>query len=176
MSLLVEDAGGEVEEIVSEENGILISAMLRQYFMALRTVGKWRYLDASHWDNVVSRCQTLSEHLSDSYTKKGGKLREKLPETGAWGVWLKRRAGFQAKPENDDSGFEDEDEDGDEADDDRLETEVLLMKKFFAKWATAARVKTSTCDSMGSEEINVDWTRVIAPVLEGRIKRIGSES
>ncbi|CAI4213186.1 unnamed protein product [Parascedosporium putredinis] len=174
--LLVEDAGGEVEEIVSEENGILISAMLRQYFMALRTVGKWRYLDASHWDNVVSRCQTLSEHLSDSYTKKGGKLRAKLPETGAWGVWLQRRAGFQAKPENDDSGFEDEDEDGDGADDDRLETEVLLMKKFFAKWAAVARVKTSTCDSMGSEEINVDWTRVIAPVLEGRIKRIGSES
>lgn len=41
--LLIESEGGEAEEIVSEENGILISMMLRQYFMSLRVMGQWKY-------------------------------------------------------------------------------------------------------------------------------------
>lgn len=40
-SLLYEALGGEAEEIVSDENGILISMLLRQYFMSLRTLGLW---------------------------------------------------------------------------------------------------------------------------------------
>ncbi|PKS06028.1 hypothetical protein jhhlp_007862 [Lomentospora prolificans] len=167
-SLLVEDAGGEIEEIVSEENGILISAMLRQYFMALKTVGKWKYLDSDHWDAVVNRCCEDQKHPAPKKHTYGNQ--KKPAPTGAWEVWLRRRAGFYLKPENDDSGFE-EDSDSDE-EEDRVNTEVLLMKKFFAKWAAAANVKTSTCDSVAAEEIDVDWTRVIAPVLEGRIKMI----
>lgn len=42
-SLLIEEEGGKAEEIVSEENGILISMMLRQYFMSLRVMGQWKY-------------------------------------------------------------------------------------------------------------------------------------
>lgn len=45
-SLLIEAEGGSAEEIVSEENGILISMLLRQYFMSLRVVGKW-----NNWGN-----------------------------------------------------------------------------------------------------------------------------
>jgi 5'-nucleotidase len=41
-SLLIEAEGGKAKEIVSEENGILISMMLRQYFMSLRAVGQWK--------------------------------------------------------------------------------------------------------------------------------------
>lgn len=57
-SLLVQSEGGEVEEIVSEENGMMISAILRQYFMSLKVMGKWRRMSASlhkHWDSVHSR-------------------------------------------------------------------------------------------------------------------------
>lgn len=51
-SLLVEPEGGECEEVVSEENGMLISAILRQYFMSLTVLAKWSgwcpSMD-SHW-------------------------------------------------------------------------------------------------------------------------------
>jgi len=54
-SLLVRSEGGAAEEIVSEENGILISMILRQYFMSLKVMGKWRRWSPSlhrHWDSV----------------------------------------------------------------------------------------------------------------------------
>jgi hypothetical protein len=41
-SLLVEPEGGECQEIVSEENGVLISTILRQYFLSLKILGKWK--------------------------------------------------------------------------------------------------------------------------------------
>lgn len=57
-SLLVQSEGGEIEELISEENGMLISAILRQYFLSLKVMGKWRRMSASlhkHWDGVHSR-------------------------------------------------------------------------------------------------------------------------
>ncbi|GLB12163.1 hypothetical protein AtubIFM57258_009441 [Aspergillus tubingensis] len=54
-SLLVQSEGGEVEEIVDEESGILISTLLRQYFLSLRVLGRWRRWGPSmtrHWSNV----------------------------------------------------------------------------------------------------------------------------
>ncbi|KAL9094121.1 MAG: hypothetical protein Q9165_003536 [Trypethelium subeluteriae] len=54
-SLLVHSEGGTAEELVSEENGILISMLLRQYFMSLKVLGKWRRWGASmgrHWGGV----------------------------------------------------------------------------------------------------------------------------
>ena len=56
-SLLVRSEGGLAEEIVSEENGILISMILRQYFMSLKVLGKWRRWGPSlhrHWNGVHS--------------------------------------------------------------------------------------------------------------------------
>ena len=49
-SLLVQPEGGECEELVSEENGILISAMLRQYFMSLTVLARW-----SRWGPSLDR-------------------------------------------------------------------------------------------------------------------------
>ncbi|EEH16725.1 hypothetical protein PABG_06812 [Paracoccidioides brasiliensis Pb03] len=57
-SLLVKSEGGEAEEIVSEEMGMLISTMLRQYFLSLKVLGKWHRLSPSmhrHWDEVNER-------------------------------------------------------------------------------------------------------------------------
>ncbi|KAA8630331.1 hypothetical protein SMACR_07294 [Sordaria macrospora] len=55
-SLLIKSEGGECEEVVSEENGILISMLLRQYFMALKALDKWAFWGADedkHWGTVV---------------------------------------------------------------------------------------------------------------------------
>ncbi|KAJ5308580.1 hypothetical protein PENANT_c044G01168 [Penicillium antarcticum] len=54
-SLLVQSEGGEVEELVDEENGVLISTILRQYFLSLKVLGKWNRWSASlrrHWGTV----------------------------------------------------------------------------------------------------------------------------
>lgn len=60
-SLLVQSEGGEIEELVSEENGMMISAILRQYFLSLKVMGRWRRMSVSlhkHWDTVHSRLHT----------------------------------------------------------------------------------------------------------------------
>lgn len=54
-SLLVKSEGGEVEEIVCEENGVMISTILRQYFMSLKVLGRWQNWSVSlnrHWGTV----------------------------------------------------------------------------------------------------------------------------
>lgn len=54
-SLLVKSEGGDVEELVCEENGVLISTILRQYFLSLKVLGKWRRWSPSlrrHWGLV----------------------------------------------------------------------------------------------------------------------------
>ena len=51
-----------------------------------------------------------------------------------------------------------------------MDFEVLLMRKFWTRWAVRAGVKASVCDPATEKEMTVDWTRTIAQVLEGRIK------
>lgn len=66
-SLLVKSEGGEAEELVSEENGILISMIMRQYFMSLKAIGKWR-----RWGpNMGKHWKRVNERLHE-----GGKVRE----------------------------------------------------------------------------------------------------
>ena len=51
----MQSEGGDAEEIVSEENGILISMLLRQYFLSLKVLRRWTKLEPSmgrHWNRV----------------------------------------------------------------------------------------------------------------------------
>lgn len=187
-SLLVKSEGGEAEEIIEEENGILISAMLRQYFMALRTVGQWKHL-SDHWVNVVENCETPISPIREgaygfpSMDNLAAYLpvpdRAKVTEDSAdpWSKFLKRRFKVNAKPvhENVDSEVEDDDSDEDARDGgDQLDFEILLMRKFWTRWALKTGVKASICDPLKEGEFSVDWTRCIAPVVDGRIKMIES--
>ena len=57
-SLLAKSEGGEAEEVVSEENGVLISTILRQYFLSLKVIGKWGNRNSSlrsHWASIQER-------------------------------------------------------------------------------------------------------------------------
>ena len=59
-SLLVQPEGGEAEEVVSEENGILISMMLRQYFLSLKVLRRWKKVNPAlkqHWKEVQENLQ-----------------------------------------------------------------------------------------------------------------------
>ncbi|KAG6293948.1 hypothetical protein E4U46_006962 [Claviceps purpurea] len=192
-SLLVKSEGGTAHEIVDEENGILISAMLRQYFMALRTVGKWTCL-SDHWANVAEQANvplspTLERHRPD-IPGGGDQVHEETRSAGAsWKTFLHRRLGLNKEPldENEDDGDDvvgdatapagadsgaevaglDEDLD--------VDLEMLLLRKFWARWVRKAGVQATVCDPLRDEDCAVDWTRVIAPVVEGRIRMVGGE-
>jgi 5'-nucleotidase len=151
--------------------------MLRQYFMGLRTVGQWKDL-SPHWQHVVDRCQSRAESgkVWQKPTIKVAASAAKSddePTSQTWQEWFSECLGWDTKPMDDD-GESDNDEPAEEAQAkkiEKVETELLLMRKFFSKWATKAGVHACLCDSQ--EDCSVDWTRVIAPVLEGRIKMVG---
>ncbi|WZH47990.1 Metallo-dependent phosphatase-like protein [Fusarium acuminatum] len=196
-SLLVKSEGGDAEEIIDEENGILISAMLRQYFMGLLTVGRWKNL-AQHWVKVAQTCETPVSPTRTTFNVDFPNLKsleEKLPKDkrtesvtkdtkDPWGRFLKRRFSINVKPhdENDSSDEEvpekakREIEDPEDPDGTKLDREILLMRKFFAKWALKAKVKTSICDPLKEGEYTVDWTTCIAPVIDGRIIMTGAST
>lgn len=54
-SLMLEGHGGTAKSIVSDENGMLISMILRQYFMSLKVLGKWKLFGngmSGHWGKI----------------------------------------------------------------------------------------------------------------------------
>ncbi|KAH7324932.1 5'-nucleotidase [Stachybotrys elegans] len=168
-SLLVQSEGGDAEELVDEESGMLISTMIRQYFMGRRTIGQWSHL-SSHWVNVAETTDTGSPTAT---THDGGDGFVPKPlaraDSHRWEDFLKRRMGLDRKPlDDDDSSDESAEEDADA----QLDFETLLMRKFWSRWALKAKVKGSVCDSLKEGEYSVDWTRVVAPELEGRIKMV----
>ena len=84
------------------------------------------------------------------------------------------------------SGSESEDPDADEDDDDGpmydsrvpiqfSQRELEVIRKVMKKWWRVAGLKGSpkACDELGGGEFQINWTKAIAPRLEGRIKEIG---
>ncbi|KAL3960639.1 hypothetical protein ACCO45_005756 [Purpureocillium lilacinum] len=191
-SLLVVSEGGEAEELVDEENGILISTMLRQYFMGLRTVGQWKKLSA-HWVGVAEEADVPKSPSSPRANRSAEAAalpahahKEVESSSESWREFLLRRLGLRKKPLDDD---EDDHFDphrdttsssgnsnGEESDstDDKMDFQILLMRKFWARWAARAGVKSCVCDS-AQGDCTVDWTRVIAPCVEGRIRMVGGD-
>jgi 5'-nucleotidase len=184
--LLVESEGGQAEEIIDEENGILISAILRQYFMSLRTIGQWKHL-SEHWLKVAENCQTpireapLSpDTFWSSEGFSGGAPRRNIVKEALstdtseeWRKFLLKRFGLNLKPLNDDddsSSDEGEDEDGVE----KMHFELLLMRKFWSRWVNKTNLHGLPGHAVDDGDFAVDWTRVIAPVVEGRIKIVSS--
>ncbi|KAK5272344.1 hypothetical protein LTR99_001735 [Exophiala xenobiotica] len=162
-SLLVQSEGGQAEEIVSEENGILISMMLRQYFMSLKIMGKWKHWGKSlnrHWKGVQKDLHETHPVVEPVRADEDGSLKRKRTGT------------FTTTTPLDDS----EDEEGHhrvvQVPDKWSDRELSIIRKVMRKWRRLAGLKgeSKCCDRMDEEELQVDWTRAIAPRLEGRIK------
>ncbi|KAK7894335.1 hypothetical protein LTR67_006096 [Exophiala xenobiotica] len=162
-SLLVQSEGGQAEEIVSEENGILISMMLRQYFMSLKIMGKWKHWGKSlnrHWKGVQKDLHETHPVVEPARAEEDGSLKRKRADT------------FTTTTPLDDS----EDEEGHhqvvQVPDKWNDRELSIIRKVMRKWRRLAGLKgeSKCCDRMDEEELQVDWTRAIAPRLEGRIK------
>ncbi|KAI1087516.1 Metallo-dependent phosphatase [Rostrohypoxylon terebratum] len=181
-SLLIEEEGGKAEEIVSEENGILISMMLRQYFMSLRVMGQWKYWGNSmgrHWNHVTSK-------VNESHTHHDPTTSPASPSTPAeasgWDNWTpqkirERKSSIVRADESDD---EDNEKSYDKKQEpipeiEAIDKEMQIMRRVFAKWARIAHVESGLGEELKDGEFEVDWTRAIAPRIEGRIICVGGE-
>ena len=164
-SLLVKSEGGDAEEIVSEENGILISMILRQYFMSLKVLGKWRRWSPSlhrHWDNVN---QSLHQ---------GGKVREarELNKGSSHHRDDSVRAHHHAaRMVNDrlvDSDTEEEEngrESPEVSEKDRKERELQIMRWVTKRWMNVANIRRQSVamvDEHHDDHMPL-WTKGIAP-------------
>lgn len=138
---MTEDAGGKY--VVDEENGVLIAMILRQYFLSLKVLGKWKGIGCfKSFFGKLKRQQSIL-----------GELKVNDPDDV-----------FTAADEHSDSS-DDEDETDDELFNELTEEERSLVARFAGKWHRKAKgMKAGEGD---------DWTREIAPKSEGRIVQIG---
>lgn len=182
-SLLVKSEGGTAEEIVSEENGVLISTILRQYFMSLKVMGQWNRWGTNlnkHWTHVNDNLHQQSQ-VTDPPKKE-----RRPPKHGRTGSIKKTR---RRGPDADIVDSDTDEEEIDHRQEDLSTTFTSrnhedqdfafhLAKLVAKKWMRLAHIKreaTSVVDD-ANKEFNPSWTKGIAPKLEGRIQIITNGS
>lgn len=193
-SLLVTSEGGQCEEVVSEENGILMSLMLRQYFMSLRVIGQWANWCPSmkrHWGRVSAEVGSSHPHLepgpgaSSPATEKAGDGSGKRERSWADFTPSKlrtRRASLAPADQATDGSNSDGDDDGDgHGDGDDVQAievddrELNIMRRAFRKWCRLAGVQSRSCDNLPGHEVEGLWTRAVVAKVEGRITIVPAE-
>ncbi|KAG8529698.1 uncharacterized protein KY384_005179 [Bacidia gigantensis] len=168
-SFLARSEGGEAEEIINEEEGVLISTIIRQYFMSLRVMGQWtRWSESmsSHWSKVheglhadnkirkpgTSRANSVQE---DAETMHQFMDRSPSPTPAA----NRQHTGAALPFGISGGGF-------------KREREMGLLRKYVHRWLTIAKVGRP---AQGLVDEHVEpwllpfWTNAIAPKVEGRI-------
>lgn len=171
-SLLVQSEGGEAEEIVSEENGILISMMLRQYFMSLKIVGQWKMWGNSmdrHWKEVQksmsssqlapdsqSKTPGLGEVAGNAFTTQEAKTVKGTEEVSD----LKKEEEIEEPIDESDEEVSADEEEAVKAVNVKREREMKLARKVTKKWWRLAGLpgQPKCCDEVF--EFRADWTRV----------------
>lgn len=141
------------EEIVDEENGVLISMILRQYFLSLKVLAKWSR--AGPWRHFFKGFMGKSEEKEELEIPEA--VQAKLNEDDEDGK------SDDNETESDWSEYEGRGKDEDDAWSVRSH-EMGVAKRMGGKWARLAGVKTRF------EE--VDWTRCVRPKVEGRIREV----
>jgi 5'-nucleotidase len=136
------------ESIVDDENGTLISVILRQFFLSLKVVGKW------------SRGSFNSKFF--------GALKNNMKAKGDITQSEEAARHEELDDDDQDSGSEDENDGVENAangeDRTREEKTHVLINKFGTRWARLAGVRQK-----------VDWTSAISPSIEGRILEVKKE-
>ena len=186
-SLRVVGDGGVAEEVVTEENGILMSMIVRQYFMSLKILGKWSRWSPSlhrHWGIVHERLHRDGRVHEPNHLKRGIKHKrtgtELLPAANG-------KTDVDGKPVDSDTDDEIMDHElethaMDGADlgasmaslrsvDDQKIRERHIAKVFLRRWMAIVGIERSDVGMVHEHaESNLPhWTRGIAPRLEGRI-------
>ncbi|KIH90985.1 hypothetical protein SPBR_01432 [Sporothrix brasiliensis 5110] len=186
-SLLAKSEGGTAEEIVDEESGILISMMLRQYFMALKVLDQWTHWSLPmehHWGRVVSKVDHHHPHLQPGSTtslliaepiarQKDFRGRSLSPDNDAgWRDWTAARlrqrrcsaVPFNERVVDDATPAQNTEEMR------RIDRQMQIMRRVARKWCRLAGVPSRLGDTLTELEYEADWTKAIAPRVEGRIR------
>ena len=168
-SLLMKSEGGEAEEIVSEENGILISTILRQFFMSLKVLGRWRRWGphiSQHWSGVQERlnaCEILSPDSSKEGTgqgKNGGR------ETDAKTVAQVVDHRVDSDSEDEKLGENDLRNGSISTDGYQIQREKHVARTTMKKWMRKAGIRRESVGVLSEEQCSTfvpDWTKAIAP-------------
>ncbi|KAF2652680.1 ser/Thr protein phosphatase family protein [Lophiostoma macrostomum CBS 122681] len=178
-SLLIEEEGGSAKELVSEENGVLISTILRQYFMSLKVLGRWK-----HWGGSMSRkFDKVQQNLSRSHSFHEPKTGGSASKPGSPVVERVKdgheHPGIRRANDEEDKEFAEYGEaesQGQGLDGEKIirfsEREREVLRKAMRKWWRLAGMKghPKLCDELGGDELEVNWTRAVAPRVEGRIR------
>lgn len=141
------EAGAEV--VVDEENGVIISSILRQYFLALKVVGRWSH--GHFYRQFFKALKTDQKAKGDLNQSEAAARHEELDDDDE---------GSGSESEID--GYENERHDS------REKMTTNFIKKMGSKWARLAGVQTGDAH-------NVDWTSAISPRIEGRIIEVKQE-
>lgn len=186
-SLRVASDGGVAEEVVTEENGILISMILRQYFMSLKILGKWARWSPSlhrHWGIVHERLHKDGRVHEPNHLKRGIKHKrtgtELLPAANSKTDVDGKAVDSDTDDEIMDHELETQAMDGVDLGasiaslrsvDDQRSRERHIAKVFLRRWMDIVGIERSDVGMVHEHpEWNLPhWTRGIAPRLEGRI-------
>lgn len=146
--------------------------------MSLKVVGKWKRWGAS----MHSKFNSIQTNLQQNH---GHAFHDPSP-TAAKHPSISRVVDQSATP---DTASDTSDPDADEDEDDGplyndttkpirfSDREVDMIRRVMRKWWRVAGLKGSPklCDELDGGEFQVNWTKAIAPRLEGRIKDVGPD-
>ncbi|KAL8645755.1 MAG: hypothetical protein Q9210_006531 [Variospora velana] len=180
--LLVRSEGGEAEEIVSEENGILISMMLRQYFMSLKVLRRWKGWGPSmgrHWGGVQEKLRADGGGGAvDVLVVEPKQQQQAHKHTRSGNLKTQHSGGYDGVDTDDDDDDDDDDGEGLAASETAVaegEQEgrrMTLARSAVRHWMRVAGIKAEQVETVEEQDTGLllpDWTRGIAPRLEGRI-------
>ncbi|QIW97667.1 hypothetical protein AMS68_003185 [Peltaster fructicola] len=177
--------GGKVRVTVPEESGLMLSMLVRQYFMSLKVLGQWR-----HWSKSMSRhWRVIQDDLHGTHPVRSPKqngidldpIRDDMDDLPLPRTRFQRRQGphrWHADGSFDLSDSEDEvkkpTRPGLHREQSERDWRVGLARRAFRKWWTVAGLhgRPELVEEPG-EGFGARWTRAIAPQLEGRIRVVG---
>ena len=191
-SLMLEEEGGPARSVVSEENGVLISMLLRQYFMSLKVLGRWKKWSSEMgrvWRGIhdsLHSVHPVKEPPSPTKERSHNSPAQKHTPNGLGKRPLSFAPSDQEPKHRKHDRMEVSESDSEEdaatvspvaTKPAASEKELLIMRKVIRKWWRLAGLKghPNMCAEQG-EEFGVPWTRGIAPRLEGRINIISGTS
>lgn len=156
---------------------MLISTILRQYFMSLKVLGKWKRWGPS-MDRAFSSIQTSIERTHAVYPASPTTKSPTSPKFPRHPHIVRLRKQDTESPATSDSEADPDTDEEDHYDDSRpirfSERELDVLRRVMRKWWRLAGLKGSPrcCDELEEGEFSVDWTKAIAPRVEGRIEEI----
>jgi 5'-nucleotidase len=153
----------DVEVVIDEEHGVLISTIVRQYFLSLKVLSRWKrglcvtkcfndlkkdQVDAGVLSNRASATTSQTSAVTES--TESSDMEEQIVNEEATSPMKERRLSLQEEL--------------------RL---YELKKRVARKWEWLAKVGRNVREN-GAAEVGLDWCRSVRPRVEGRINSVTS--